>query len=47
MKQDLPLLYHASELWVYKMKGWKESRGVTEEITFAKKHKIPIKYLEA
>jgi len=47
MNQDLPLLFHATALWVVKMKGWKESKGVTEEIAFAKKHHIPIKYLEA
>ncbi len=47
MKQDLPLLACASALWVYKMTGWKESRGVTAEIEFAKEHGIPIRYLEA
>lgn len=47
MTQDLPLLFAASALWVYKMKGWEKSRGVAQEIAFAKKHNIPIKYLEA
>jgi hypothetical protein len=44
-KQDLPALSRCDELWVIKMDGWKESTGVQAEIRFARKHNIPIKYL--
>ena len=40
------LLEKADEMIVYKMEGWDKSRGVSEEIEFAKQHNIPIKYVE-
>jgi hypothetical protein len=42
----LSFLQHCDELWVYKMEGWEESKGIQEEIKFAKKKGIPIKYVE-
>ena len=42
----LTFLQHCEELWVYQMPGWDKSRGVAEEIEFAKKHQIKIKYIE-
>lgn len=42
----LSFLSHADELIVYMMPGWEESRGLSEEIHFAKEHQIPITYLE-
>jgi len=45
-ENSLAFLEHCDELVVYCLQGWKESRGVTKEIKFAKSHKIPIRYLE-
>lgn len=46
MGQCLPILAAADELWLLPMEGWTESRGVLEEIQFAREHSIPIKYIE-
>lgn len=46
MAQDLPILAHASRLIVLKLDGWRESRGVTEEIEFARDNGIPVEYME-
>ena len=45
MAQDLPMLARASGLAVLQIDGWLESRGVNEEIEFAIKHSIPVKYI--
>jgi hypothetical protein len=42
----LSFLEHSKEIRVYKMEGWEESRGVQEEIEFAKNKGIKIKYIE-
>lgn len=42
----LTFLHKADELWVYKMPGWNRSRGVAEEIEYAIKMNIPVKYVE-
>lgn len=42
----LSFLQKADRLVVYKMNGWEASRGVQDEIEFAKKHSIPIDYIE-
>ena len=42
----LSFLQHSSELWIVKMEGWNKSSGVAEEIEFAIKNSIPIKYVE-
>jgi len=42
----LSFLQNSSELWVVKMDGWNKSSGVAEEIEFAIKNSIPIKYIE-
>lgn len=42
----LSLLKKCDEIWVYKMDGWNKSRGVAEEIEYAVKNNIPIRYLE-
>lgn len=42
----LSILRHCDELWVYKMDGWNRSRGVAEEIEFAVKNNLHIKYIE-
>jgi hypothetical protein len=36
----------ADELWVLRLPGWRESRGVTAEIATAKKCGIPIRYID-
>lgn len=45
MAQDLPLLARATGLAVLQIDGWLDSRGVQEEIDFAIKHQIPVKYI--
>ena len=42
----LSFLEKCSEMIVYKMPGWDKSRGVAEEIEFAKEHNIKITYME-
>ena len=46
MEQDLPILSYVDELWVYKLPGWEESKGVREEIRFAMNNKKPVKWIE-
>lgn len=41
----LSFLQHCDELLVYQIPGWDMSRGVTEEINFAKENNITIKYI--
>jgi hypothetical protein len=45
MRQDLPLLLHSSELWVYPHDAADVSRGVAREIAHAASHGIPIRYI--
>lgn len=45
-EHDELMLSKCDELWVVTLDGWKESVGVTAEIEYAKKHKMPIKYIE-
>jgi hypothetical protein len=42
----LSILAKCDEMIVCKMKGWEESRGIAEEIQFAKENNIPVEYLE-
>jgi hypothetical protein len=42
---DYMLLDRSDELWVYMLPGWIESVGVQAEIAYAKKIKIPIRYV--
>jgi hypothetical protein len=46
LRFDLRFLAMSSLLIVADMEGWKESRGVTEEIDFAAKHRIPRMLME-
>lgn len=41
----LSFLVHADELLVYQMPGWDQSRGLADEIEFAKQHNITVTYL--
>ncbi len=41
----ITFLQHCDELWVYQMPGWDRSRGVAEEIEYAEKNGIKIKYI--
>ncbi len=43
---DKPFLQYASMLFVLKLPGWEESKGVTGEIAICKKRNIPIVFLE-
>ena len=40
------MLFNADELWILKIPGWENSVGVQEEIKFAEKHKLKVKYIE-
>jgi hypothetical protein len=40
----LSLLVKCDEMIVYQMPGWDKSRGIEEEMSFARDHNIPIKY---
>jgi hypothetical protein len=42
----LTFLSKSTELWVYKMPGWNRSRGVAEEIEYAVKNNLHIKYID-
>jgi hypothetical protein len=42
----LSFLQHSDELHVYKMDGWEMSSGIAEEIKFAEKNNIPVKFFE-
>ena len=43
---DLAYLSCSCEVYVLKLGGWEESKGVTAEIATAEKMKIPVHYLE-
>jgi hypothetical protein len=40
------MLYRCDRVLVYKMPGWDASKGVQQEMSIARDHCIPIKYLE-
>ena len=42
----ISFLQHCDELWVYKMEGWDRSQGIAEEIKFAEKNGILVKYID-
>ncbi len=39
------IISRCDELWVFALKGWQDSVGVTAEIEFAKFRGIPVKYV--
>ncbi len=41
------MVSHCDQLWVLKMQGWRESKGVGAEILLAQKLNIPVFYLDA
>ena len=45
LRQDIAVLRHAAKLVVLMLPGWKESKGVAEEIAVAKANKIPIELM--
>lgn len=45
MKQDRAILKHADKLAVLMLDGWKDSKGVQEEIATATAMGIPIEYV--
>jgi hypothetical protein len=45
MDQDLPFLNHADKMIVLTLPGWEESRGIKQEIEWAKAKNIPIEYM--
>ena len=40
------MLRHSTELWVLKLDGWAESRGIALEINAAKLLNIPVNYVD-
>lgn len=45
MEQDLAVLRHCSNLTVLMLDGWEKSKGVAEEMAFARRHGIPVGFL--
>ncbi len=43
---DHALLDRCDELWVLTLPGWRESRGVTDEIAYARARGIPVKLVD-
>lgn len=43
---DLLMLSKSDELWVLKLDGWERSKGVKQEIEFAKNLGIKVRYIE-
>lgn len=43
--QSLGMLSVCDEMWVIMLNGWKKSKGVGEEIKFAKENKIKLRYI--
>ena len=46
MEVDLPLLAASDRLIVLKLPGWQVSRGVREEMDYARNNSIPVEYME-
>jgi len=46
MQFDLAILAHCKYLYVLKVDGWEQSKGVQREITFAKERGIQIEMIE-
>ena len=46
MEQDLTFLTYADKLVVLTLPGWEHSRGVKQEVEFAKQLGMPIEYME-
>lgn len=45
LNQDLEFMEWADEVWVYKLAGWEESRGIKREIEYANKLGKVIKWI--
>lgn len=45
MRQCVAMLRHASHMYVLPLVGWRESRGLTEELALAKTLGIPVSFL--
>ena len=43
---DYTFLSKAAAIWVVMMDGWKESVGVSAEVRYAKRYKIPVFYVD-
>ena len=44
-KTDRLFVQKLDEIWILKIKGWRESEGVTDEIAWAVGHCKPVKYI--
>ncbi len=45
-RNDRHMIDKCDEVWVLKMKGWKRSEGITDEVNYAKELGKTIKYFE-
>ena len=45
LKQDIPFLYQADNLYILGLEGWRTSQGIRQECTVARERKIPISKL--
>lgn len=43
--QDKGMLEKANALWVVKLNGWERSKGIAEEVAFARQLNIPVDYV--
>ena len=46
MKADLKVLSHCSDMFVLMLDGWRESKGVTEELLYCNKNNINVRYID-
>jgi hypothetical protein len=46
LDQDFAVLRHCSKMLVLRLIGWEQSHGVAQEILFAKKHGIPVEFID-
>lgn len=45
LEQDFAILEHCSMMWVYCLPGWKQSKGIKQEMDFAKRRGIPVRFI--
>ena len=46
LKQDKAFVDWCDELWVVKLEGWQESKGVRQELRWAHERKIPVRIID-
>lgn len=46
MRQDLPILVKCARMYVLRLSGWEQSKGVAKELEFAVNQGIPVIYID-